>query len=109
MHFEAGNANELPCVGITGKGEMGSEVPLNVMDRVENDHAGSDRDAIIEGLPAVRIAPKNAQSSFLHDGSFSCERFIASFHPRGKAEPNTFHLVNLVGPMCGIIAFIACP
>jgi len=79
------------------------------MKRVENDHAGSDRDAIVNGLPPVRIAAKNAQGGFLHEGSPFFDLSIASSHRRGKADPNTFHLVNFVGPMCGIMAFIACP
>src|SRR5260370_40406295 len=45
---------------------MGMEEPLNVMERVENDHARSEGDAIIDGLPAARIAAKDAQSCFSH-------------------------------------------
>src|SRR5258707_10831588 len=38
-----------------------------------------------------------------------CERSIASSHRSGKPEPNTFHLVNFVGPMCGVMVFMAWP
>jgi hypothetical protein len=94
---------------IPTNGKIGSEMSLNVMERVKNDHSGSDRDAIIDGLPAARIAAKNAKCSLLHDRSPFFDLSIASSHRNGKAEPNTFHLVNFVGPMCGIMAFIACP
>jgi len=50
----------LPRFTVPTDGEIGSEVFLNVMKGVENDHAGSDRDAIVNGLPAARIAAKNA-------------------------------------------------
>src|SRR5437667_3404800 len=99
----------LACFAVPANGEIGSEVPLNVMERIENDHAGCDRDAIVDRLPAARIATKNAQGSFLHDGSPFFDLSIVSSHRSGKFDPNTFHLVNFVCPMCGIIAFIACP
>src|SRR5438309_3618221 len=99
----------LPCFAVPANREIGSEMPLNVMERVEDDHAGSDRDAVVNRLPSSRIAAKNAQGSFLHDGSPFFDLSIASSHCRGKADSITFHLVNIVRPICGIIAFIVCP
>src|SRR5260370_2016421 len=45
----------LPGFAIPADGEIGSEVPLNVVERVENDHARRDRDAIVDGLRSVRV------------------------------------------------------
>src|SRR6266850_673936 len=72
---------------------------LNVVEGVEDDHAGSDGDAVVDSLPAIRIAAENAQSCFAHEGAPGCERCMASFQLRGKEEPATFHCVNFVGPM----------
>ncbi len=99
----------LPCFAIPADSKVGGEVSLNVMERVENDHARSDWDAVVNGLPAARVATKNAQGGFLHAGFSFLDLSIASSHRKGKADPITFHLVNFVGPMCGIMAFIACP
>jgi hypothetical protein len=104
-----GTRTALSRFAVPAEGEVGSEMSLNVMESVENDHSGCNRDAIIDGLPAVRITAKNAKRSLLHDRSPFFDLSIASSHRIGKAEPNTFHLVNFVGPMCGIMAFIACP
>jgi len=59
----------LPGLAIPANGEIGSEVPLNVMERVEDNHAGRDGNAIVNGLPAIRIAAKNTQGRFFHVGS----------------------------------------
>jgi len=48
-----GTRTALAGFAVPANGEIGSEVPLNVMKRVENDHAGSDRDAIVNGLSAA--------------------------------------------------------
>ena len=69
-----------------------------MVERVEDHHARGDRDAIGNGLPAIRIAAKNEQGGFLHDGSPFFERCMASSQPRRSAEHKTFHLVNFVGP-----------
>jgi len=61
-----GTRTALAGFAVPANGEIGSEVPLNVMERVEHNHAGSDRDAIIDGLPAARIAAENAESCFSH-------------------------------------------
>jgi hypothetical protein len=48
-----GTRAALPRFAIPANGKIGSEVALDVVERVEHDHAGSDRDAIINGLPTV--------------------------------------------------------
>jgi len=98
----------LPGLAVPADGEVRSEVPLNVMQRVEDNHAGRDGNAIVNGLPAIRIAAKNTQGRFFHVGSLFLERCMASSHSRGSADPRTFHLVNFVGPMWGIMACMAC-
>src|SRR6266705_854281 len=65
----------------------------------EHEHARSDGHAVVHRLPALRIAAENAQGGFFHHGSPFCERRMASSQRRGRAEPKTFHLVKLVGPM----------
>src|ERR1700674_4705988 len=97
----------LSCFAIPANGEIGSEVPLNVVERVEDNHAGSDGDEIVNGLPAIRIAAKYAQGGFFHVGSSFFERCTASSHCKGSAEPKTFHFVNFVGPRWGIMARMA--
>jgi hypothetical protein len=57
----------LPGFAVPADGEVRSEVALNVMERVENDHAGSDGDAVVDGLSGVRIAAENAQGCFGHE------------------------------------------
>jgi len=104
-----GTRAALPCLAIPTDGEIGSEVSLNVMERVKDNHARGNGDTIFDSLPAIRIAAKNAQDGFLHDGPTFLDLSIASSHRRGKADPMTRHLVNFVGPMYGVIAFIACP
>src|SRR6266478_627172 len=89
----------LPCFAIPADGEVRGEMALDVVEGVENDHAGSDGHAVVHRLPALRIAAKNPQGSFFHDGSPFCERRMASSQRRGRAEPKTFHLVKFVGPM----------
>src|SRR5258708_13256974 len=59
-----GTRTALAGFAVPANGEIGTEVPLNVMKRVETDHAGTDRDPIVNGLPAPRISPKNPQTSF---------------------------------------------
>src|SRR6266436_3926240 len=103
-----GTGTALPRFAIPANGEIGSEVPLNVMERVEDNHAGRDGNAIVNGLSAIRIAAKNLQDGFFHEGPSFFERCMASSHCRGSAEPKTFHLVNFVGPMWGIMACMAC-
>src|SRR6266404_905612 len=102
-----GTGTALPRFAIPANGEIGSEVPLNVMERVEDNHAGRDGNAIVNGLPAIRIAAKHAQDGFFHERPSFFERCMASSHCRGSAEPKTFHLVNFVGPMWGIMASMA--
>src|SRR6266699_1931755 len=89
----------LPCFAIPADGEVRGEMALDVVESVENDHAGSDGHAVVHRLPALRISAKNPQGGFFHHGSPFCERRIASSHRRGRAEPKTFHLVKFVGPM----------
>jgi hypothetical protein len=62
-----GTGAALPCFAIPADGKVRCEVTLDVMKRVENDHAGSDGDAVVHGLAAVRIAAKNAQGCFGHE------------------------------------------
>jgi len=104
-----GTRTALAGFAVPTNSEIRSEVPLNVMERVENDHAGSDWDPIIDSLPAVRIAAKNAYGGFLHDAPPFFDLSVASSHSSGKAEPDTSHLVNFVGPMCGTMALTARP
>src|SRR5258708_33231665 len=47
-----GTRTALAGFAVPTNSEIGSEVPLNVIERVENDHAGSDWDAIVNGLSA---------------------------------------------------------
>jgi hypothetical protein len=56
----------LPCFAIPADGEVRSEVPLNVMERIKDNHAGRDGNAIVNGLSAIRIAAKNAKGGFCH-------------------------------------------
>ena len=44
---------------VPADGKIGSEMALNVMESVENDHARSDRDAIIHGFAAIAVATEN--------------------------------------------------
>jgi hypothetical protein len=55
-----GTGTALSRFAIPADGEVRSEVALNVMERVEDNHAGGDGNAIVEGLPAIRIAAENA-------------------------------------------------
>src|ERR1700719_707906 len=103
-----GTGTALPCFAIPADREIGSEVALDIVKRIENDHARSDGHAIVNGLPAIRIAAENAQDGFFHEGSSFLERRMASSHCRGSAEPKTFHLANFVGPRWGIMACMAC-
>src|SRR6266704_1016656 len=89
----------LPCFAIPANGEVRGEMALDVVESIQDDHAGSDGHAVVHRLPALRIAAKNPQRGFFHDGSPFCERRMASSHRRGRAEPKTFHLVKFVGPM----------
>jgi hypothetical protein len=56
----------LPCFAVPADGEVRSKVPLNVMERVEDNHARGYRNAIVNSLPAIRITAKNAQGCFGH-------------------------------------------
>ena len=42
----------LACFAIPADGEIGSQMALDVVERVENDHAGSHRDLVVDGLAA---------------------------------------------------------
>jgi hypothetical protein len=42
-------------------------VALNVVERIENDHAGSNGHAVVNGLPGVRIAAEDAEGCFGHE------------------------------------------
>jgi len=55
-----GTRPALPCFAIPANGEIGSEVALDVVKRIEDNHARSDWDSIVNRLPSVRIAAKNA-------------------------------------------------
>src|SRR5713101_2968362 len=99
----------LPCFAVPTDGEIGSAVPLNVMEGVEDNHARRDGDGVVHGLSGVRITTENAQGGFVHEGPPFCERRMASSQGSGRAEPKTFHLVKFVGPMWGIMAFMAWP
>jgi hypothetical protein len=56
----------LSCLAVPADGEIGSEVPLNVVERVEDNHAGSDGHAILDHFSIVRIAAENTQGCFGH-------------------------------------------
>src|SRR5258708_6815520 len=104
-----GTRAALPCFAIPTNGKIGGEVSLKVVERVENNHAGGDGDAVVHSLPTIRIAAENAQDGVAHDGPPFCEHRMASSQRSGRAQPETFHLVKLAEPMCEVMAFMAFP
>jgi len=62
----SGAGATLPSFAVPADGEVRSEVSLNVMERVKDNHAGRDGHAIVDSLSIVRIAAKNAQGCFGH-------------------------------------------
>jgi hypothetical protein len=50
----------LPCLAVPADGQIGSEVALNVVERVEDHHARGNGHAIVYGLSAIRVATENA-------------------------------------------------
>jgi hypothetical protein len=61
-----GTGTALPRFAIPADGEIRSKMSLNVMECVEDNHAGSDRNTVVHRLPAVRIASEDAQRGFAH-------------------------------------------
>jgi hypothetical protein len=51
----------LPCLAVPADGEIGSEVALNVVERVEDNHARGNGHAIVYCLSAIRVATEYAQ------------------------------------------------
>jgi len=81
-----GTGTALPRFAIPANGEIGSEVPLNVMERVEDNHAGRDGNAIVNGLPAIRIAAKTRRmASFMRVPLFSSAAWLL---PTAEAVPS---------------------
>jgi hypothetical protein len=56
----------LSCLAVPADSKVRSEVPLNVMERIEDNHARSYGDAVVDGLSAARITAKNAHGCFGH-------------------------------------------
>jgi hypothetical protein len=56
----------LPCFAIPAYGKVGGQMPLDVMERIENDHAWRDGNAVVHCLSAIRIAAENAQCGIVH-------------------------------------------
>ena len=60
----------LPCFAIPADGEIGRDVPLNVVQRVEHDHAGSDGHLVVDGWPPpFDVAAEDSQDG-LRRGDF---------------------------------------
>src|SRR5215813_1294547 len=51
---------------VPADGEIGRLMGLDGVERVENDHAGSERDSVVDGLATVFVAAKDAKKSFGH-------------------------------------------
>ena len=56
----------LPCFAIPADGEIGGDVSLDVVQRVEHDHAGSDGDLVVDRGAAAGVAAEYAQDCFSH-------------------------------------------
>jgi hypothetical protein len=56
----------LPCFAVPADGEVGSEMSLDIVKRVKNDHSRSDGHAIVHGPSTVRITTENSQGRFGH-------------------------------------------
>jgi hypothetical protein len=63
----SGAGAALPCFAVPADGEVWSQVALNVVERIENDHAGSNGHAVVNGLPGVGIAAEDAEGCFGHE------------------------------------------
>src|SRR5260370_42028129 len=50
----------LPCFAVPANRKIGSEVPLDIVQCIENHHARGNGNAIVHGLSGVRIASENA-------------------------------------------------
>src|SRR4029077_14294915 len=61
-----GTRSAFPCLAIPAHGEIGSLVGLNRVQRIEHNHAGNERDAIIGELAAFAVASENPQGCFRH-------------------------------------------
>ena len=98
------------------------ERSLNVVQRIENDHAGRDRHFVIHGLAAIlvprntfRIAsaiyrsPSRTLRYLVRPSATPIARRIAASQRGGISAPFNFHRVIFVGPMNGEIFVIASP
>src|SRR5262249_12058258 len=65
VHF-GGTRTTLGGFAIPADGEVGRLMSLNGMERVQNDHAGSERNFVVDGLAAVLVATEDAKKGFGH-------------------------------------------
>src|SRR5262249_11774392 len=81
----------LARLAIPADGEIGREVSLYVMERVQDHHAGRDRHTVLDCLPPLRASAKDFENRFAHagfskrafrsagiSGTGDCESLIAS-------------------------------
>jgi hypothetical protein len=62
-----GTRTALPCFAVPANGEIGGEVPLDVVECIENHHARGNGDTVVDGLSTARITSENAQRSLFHE------------------------------------------
>jgi hypothetical protein len=51
VHF-GGTRAALPCLAVPADSEIGSKMALDVVERIEDDHAGSNGNLVIDGMTA---------------------------------------------------------
>src|SRR5438552_6552293 len=59
----------LARLAVPAHGEVRSEIALDVMERVQDDHSRRDRDAVLDEFSAVRRPAKDPEDRFLHGAS----------------------------------------
>src|SRR5205809_6598010 len=96
----------LSCFAVPANCQVGSEVALDVVQGIQNDHARGNGHTVIGGLPAGSFTAKNAQGGFPHGRASCFARSIATSQRNGTSDPATFHLMNLVEPISGARAFM---
>src|SRR5579872_7001223 len=65
IHFRR-TRTALPRFAIPAHREILGEMPLNVVERIENDHARRDRHGVVHRLAAVLVSAKHIQDRFGH-------------------------------------------